>query len=73
MDRVFVEFCSRIEPKVYSLFFITLPMDVDIGLDRVRLPAPVSQELKVQLVSDTVGVGIHLPPNLKQIRGNPAI
>lgn len=66
-----MELNSGIKPKVYSLFSITLPMYVDIGLDRVRLPAPISQELKVQLVADSVGVGIHLPPNSKQMSENP--
>lgn len=47
-------------------------MGIDIGLDRIRLPGPVSQELKVQLVTDCVGVRIHLPHNSKQRSQNRA-
>lgn len=47
-------------------------MGIDIGLDRIRLPGPVSQELKVQLVTDCVGVRIHLPHNSKQRSENRA-
>lgn len=51
-----VEIGSRVEPKVNSLFPVTLPMSVYIGLDSVRLPGSVPQELKVQLVTNRIRV-----------------
>lgn len=59
-DGISVIVCSRVEPKVNSLLTITLAMSVHVGLHRVWLPAPVPQELEVQLVADGVGVRVQL-------------
>ena len=61
-----VEVSSRVKPKIDSLFPITLPMSIDIGLDCVWLPSPIPQELKVQLVTNVIRVGIHLQHNSVQ-------
>lgn len=63
---VSVEVSCRIKPKVDSLFPITLSTSIDIGLDRVRLSGPIPQELKVQLVTNGIRVGIHLQHNSVQ-------
>lgn len=55
-----VEVCSRIKPQVNSLFSITLSMSKDICLNRVRLPCPIPQKFKIKLVSNGIGVRIHL-------------
>ena len=53
---VSVIICSWVEPKVDPLLSITLSMCIHIRLDCVRLPAPIPQELKIQLISHAVGV-----------------
>ena len=37
----------RVKPKVDPLLSVALPMSEDVSLHRVRLPAPVAQELEV--------------------------
>lgn len=53
---VSVEICSRVKPEVDPLLPITLPMSIYIGLDCIRLPSPVPQELKVYLITHCVCV-----------------
>jgi hypothetical protein len=60
IDRVVVEICSWVEPKVDPLLSVTNTMGVHIGLKYVRLSSNVSQELKVELiVSGTIGGQLH--------------
>lgn len=59
-NGVSVEISCWIKPEVDSLFPVAFPMSVDIGLHCVRLTTSIPQELKIQLVSYSVGVRIHL-------------
>lgn len=64
-DRIGVEFCRRVEPKIHSLLAIAIPSRKYVGLDRVWLPRSVPQELEVQLVASLISVGIQLQTMIK--------
>lgn len=59
-NGISMKISSRVKPEVYSLFPVTLSMGVYISLNGVRLSRPISQELKVQLVTNLVSVRVHL-------------
>lgn len=46
-DGVGVEVCRWIKPEVHPLLSVSLPVRVHVGLNRVWLPRPVPQELKI--------------------------
>lgn len=51
-NRITVEICRGVKPKVDPLFSITLSMSIDVCLNRIRLATAVPQELKIQLVTN---------------------
>lgn len=59
-DSVGVKIRGRIKPEVHPLLSIPFSMSVDICLNCVRLTTTVPQELKIQLVTYSVGVRVHL-------------
>ncbi|RRT33774.1 hypothetical protein B296_00052382 [Ensete ventricosum] len=50
-DGVGVEICGWIKPQVHPLLSVSLPVRVHVGLNGVRLPRPVPQELEIYLIS----------------------
>lgn len=59
-NGVCVKISGWIEPKVNPLFLVTFSVDINIRLNSVRLPCPVSQEFEVKFVSYVICVRIHL-------------
>lgn len=49
-DRVGVEVLGGVKPEVESLFPVTHPIHIHVGLDRVRFPSGVAQKLKIKFV-----------------------
>lgn len=54
-DGVSVEIYRWVEPEVHPLLSVSLPMGIHVGLDRIWLPRPIPQELKVELISNSLG------------------
>ncbi|RWV92062.1 hypothetical protein GW17_00045600 [Ensete ventricosum] len=54
-DGVGVEICGWIKPQVHPLLSVSLPVRVHVGLNGVRLPRPVPQELEIYLISPRHG------------------
>lgn len=49
-DGVGVEVLGWVKPKVEPLLSVAHAIDIEVGLDRVRFPCGVSQELEIELV-----------------------
>lgn len=64
-DGVSVEVCWGVKPEVHPLLSVSLAMSVHIRLHCVRLPWSVSQELKIQLISNRISLRTQLQVNAK--------